>query len=100
MVLPLLPAFLATVGGGALALGAIEGVADFVSSVLKLAAGGWADRVRRYRPFILVGYALATLSRPFIALATNVWHVLAVRAIDRTGKGLRTSPRDALLAGS
>lgn len=100
MVVPLLPAFLTSLGAGALALGAIEGGADFVASVLEYLAGRWSDRVRRQRPFVLVGYALAALVRPFQAIAESAWHVLAIRSVDRTGKGLRTSPRDALIASS
>jgi MFS family permease len=100
MVIPLLPAFLATVGGGPLALGWIEGLSELVSSVLKLAAGRWADRARRYRPFVLAGYGIAALVRPLFAVASSAVHVLAIRIADRTGKGLRTSPRDAILAAS
>jgi MFS family permease len=101
MVMPFLPLFLtATLGGGALALGWIEGLADAVSSVLKLMAGRWSDRLGRRKPLIVAGYGLAAVVRPLIALALAPWHVLAVRVVDRTGKGLRTSPRDALLAAS
>ena len=101
MIVALLPAFLATLsGGGALALGLIEGFADAVASLLKLVSGAWADRIGRYRPFVVAGYALAMLTKPFMALATAAWHVALVRSVDRTGKGLRTSPRDALLASA
>ena len=100
MVVPLLPAFLLTLGAGALALGWVEGVADFVASVLKLLVGRWADRARRYHPFVIAGYALATVARPFLAAATTALHVLAVRVTDRAGKGLRTAPRDAILAAA
>lgn len=101
MIVPLLPAFVVTVlGGGALALGAIEGAAEAVASVLKLVSGRWADRVGRNRPFVLAGYGLSSLARPLVALAMAPWHVLLVRVLDRTGKGLRSSPRDALLAAS
>lgn len=101
MIVALLPAFLATLsGGGAFALGAIEGLADAIASLLKLVSGAWADRLGRYRPFVVAGYALAMLAKPFMALAQAAWHVALVRSIDRTGKGLRTSPRDALLAAA
>lgn len=101
MVMPLLPVFLAIeLGAGGTALGAIEGIADAVASVLKLLAGRWSDRVGRARPFVVAGYGLAALARPFVALATSAGHVLAVRVTDRVGKGLRTAPRDALLAAS
>lgn len=101
MIMPFLPAFVATLAGGsALALGWIEGLADMLSSLLKLAAGAASDRWARYRPFVFAGYALSLLSKPFIALAGSVGDVVLVRCLDRTGKGLRTSPRDALLASS
>lgn len=101
MIVPLLPVFITSVlGGGAIALGWIEGAADAVASVMKLVSGRWADRVRKNRPFVLAGYTLSSLARPFVALAAAPWHVLAVRVLDRTGKGLRSSPRDALLSAS
>lgn len=101
MVVPLLPVFLTgTLGAGALAVGWIEGLAEAVASVLKLVAGRWSDRTGRRRPFVIGGYGLASLARPFVAAATAAWHVLAVRVTDRIGKGLRTSPRDALIASS
>lgn len=100
MVIPLLPAFLVTLGAGAFALGWVEGVSDFVSSVLKLVVGRWSDRLKRAWPFVLFGYALAAFSRPFLGVATTVGQVLAVRVADRTGKGSRTAPRDRILAAS
>lgn len=101
MVVPLLPVFLTGVlGAGASALGWIEGLADSIASLLKLLAGRWSDRLGRRRPFVVVGYCLASVVRPLVALATSAWHVLAVRASDRVGKGLRSSPRDALIAAS
>ena len=99
MIVPLLPLFLTSVlGAGALALGFVEGFADLVSSLLKLASGRWADRAGRCRPFVIGGYALSSLARPFVAMAAAPWHVVLVRAIDRAGKGVRTSPRDAMIA--
>jgi MFS family permease len=98
MIVPLLPAFLAALGGGAMALGWVEGVADAVASVLKLVSGRLADRAGRSKPFVLGGYGLSALARPLVALATAPWHVVLVRAVDRTGKGLRTSPRDSIVA--
>ena len=101
MIVALLPAFLATLsGGGALALGLIEGFADAVASLLKLVSGAWADRIGRYRVFVVAGYALAMIAKPFMALAQAAWHVALVRTLDRTGKGLRTSPRDVLIAAA
>jgi len=99
LVAPLLPLFLATLaGGGALALGWIEGLADALSALLKLAAGAWSDRVRSRKPLVALGYGVAACARPLLALATSTWHVAVVRLFDRTGKGVRSSPRDALIA--
>lgn len=99
MIYPLLPVFLSTVlGAGALSLGIIEGVAESTASVLKLASGIWTDRVSRRKPFILAGYGLAGLVRPLIGLAGSWVFVLFMRFLDRVGKGIRTSPRDALIA--
>ncbi len=101
MIFPLLPQFLLSVlGGTRVHLGLIEGVADSVSSLLKLWSGGWSDRVGRRKGFVVFGYALATLARPLIGLAVAPWQVFAARTADRVGKGLRTSPRDALIADS
>lgn len=100
MIFPLLPAFLTSVlGASPTVLGAIEGAADSVSSLLRLPAGWLSDRLRR-KPLIVGGYAMATFSRPLVALATAPLHVLLIRLLDRAGKGLRTAPRDALLADS
>ena len=99
MIYPLLPLFLSSVlGSGAVALGVIEGFAESTASIFKLLSGIWADRCRRRKPFILCGYGISGMVRPMIGLAT-VWPVvLGIRFVDRLGKGLRTSPRDALIA--
>src|SRR5438445_1318647 len=100
MVVPLLPAFLVAVGGGAEALGIIEGAAEATASLFKYVSGRWADRARRLLPLAVAGYAIAGAVRPLLALARAPWHVFAVRCLDRVGKGIRTSPRDKLLAAS
>ncbi len=100
MVLPLVPAFLATLGAGPAALGLIEGLADASSAALKLWSGLLADRGARLKRLTVLGYALANLARPLNFLATSWGHVLLVRFADRVGKGLRTTPRDRLLADS
>jgi MFS family permease len=99
MIFPLLPVFLVeTLRAGPAYLGLIEGAAGTVSSLLKLWSGVLADASHRRKPLVLGGYALASAARPFVALATHPWHVLAVRLTDRVGKGIRSSPRDALIA--
>ena len=99
-VFPLLPKFLLSLGGGQAVLGFLEGTADSLASLLKLFAGKWSDRSGKRKWFIIVGYTLAALSRPLIGFATHVSHVFGLRLIDRVGKGLRTAPRDAMIAES
>lgn len=95
----LLPFFLTTLlGAGALSIGIVEGAADAINSVLKLASGRWSDRAARRRPLVLAGYALSSAVRPLMSLATSATHVFAVRFVDRVGKGIRGAPRDAWLA--
>ncbi|HVH10588.1 MAG TPA: MFS transporter [Gemmatimonadales bacterium] len=99
MIYPLLPAFITGVlGGGAAALGALDGTADFAAAVVKLGAGRLADRPARRGPLIVSGYLIAVLVRPIIALTGAAWQVIGLRTVDRLGKGLRTPPRDAVIA--
>lgn len=81
-----------------MALGALDGLAEAAASVAKLGAGWLADRPRRRGPMVVIGYLIAAVTRPLIALAGAAWQVVALRATDRLGKGLRTPPRDALIA--
>lgn len=99
MIFPLMPQFLLTVLGGSKAwLGLIEGVADTTASLLKLWAGAWSDRAGRRKTFVVAGYVVAALARPLTGLVTAPWQLFVVRSADRVGKGIRTAPRDALLA--
>lgn len=101
MIYPLLPAFLVTVlGAGAVALGLVEGVAESTAALLKVVSGRWSDRSGRRKPLVVAGYTTSGLARPLIGLAVAWPMVVALRFVDRIGKGLRTSPRDALIAGS
>ncbi len=98
-IYPLLPAFLSTVlGAGAAALGVIEGVAEATASVLKIVSGRLSDRWRVRKPIVLAGYSLSSAVRPLMAIVTMWPHVLALRFVDRMGKGIRGAPRDAMLA--
>ncbi len=81
-------------------LGAIEGAAETTASLLKLASGWWSDRVKRRKPLVVAGYALASVVRPLVAAAQSAAQVLAIRLTDRVGKGIRSAPRDALIAES
>jgi MFS family permease len=99
MIYPLLPLFLSTVlGTTAAGLGVIEGVAESVSALLRLPSGWWSDRIGRRKPLVVIGYGLAAVARPLIGLAQTTGQVLAIRVTDRFGKGVRSAPRDALIA--
>ncbi len=99
MIFPLLPVFLTTtLRASPEFLGLVEGAADTLSSLLKLASGYLADRLAYRKPLVLAGYGIAAAVRPLVAVATAPWHVLAIRLSDRFGKGTRSAPRDAIIA--
>lgn len=101
MIYPLLPVFItAVLGAGPGFVGAIEGAAETTAALLKLASGWWSDRVQRRKPLVVVGYTIASVMRPLMAIAQSATQVLLIRVSDRVGKGLRNSPRDALIAES
>ena len=101
MIYPLLPVFLTTtLGASAGMLGAIEGAAETTASLLKLASGWWSDKVGKRKPLVVIGYGIASFVRPLIAVAQSATQVLAIRLVDRVGKGIRNAPRDALIADS
>ena len=101
MIYPLVPIYLTSVlMAGPKALGLIEGIAEAVSSLLKLAAGVLADRSRKVKSWVVAGYAVAGIARPLIAFASSWLGVLLCRFADRVGKGLRSAPRDAMLVHS
>jgi len=99
MIYPLLPVFLVSVlGATPVTVGVIEGAADGLASILKYFAGSISDRLPRRKPLVVIGYALAAGSRALIAVAGRWPAVLTARLIDRTGKGIRSAPRDAIIA--
>src|SRR5947199_1024234 len=99
MIYPLLPAFVTGVlGGGPQALGALDGAAEFAAAFVKLGAGRLADRARLRGPMIVLGYFIAVVVRPVIAVTGAAWEVIGLGGVDRLGKGLRTPPRDARIA--
>ena len=101
MIYPLVPLYLASVlMAGPKALGIIEGIAEAVSSLLKLFAGVLADRTRHVKYWVWTGYGIAGFARPLLGITTSWLGVLACRFADRIGKGLRSAPRDAMLAQS
>ncbi len=106
MIFPLFPLFVAnvllanTVVIVPVVIGLIEGIAESTASLLKVVSGRWSDKIRRRKPIIVAGYGLSTIVKPALAAATSWPHALVVRFADRVGKGVRTAPRDALIASS
>lgn len=99
IIYPLLPIFLASsLGASARAIGTIEGLAESISSLLKLFAGYLSDRLEKRKFLVVAGYSVASLARPLLAFAQTWTQVLAIRLTDRVGKGIRTAPRDAMIA--
>ncbi len=99
MLYPITPIFLTTVLGASMtSVGFVEGFAEAVASLLKTYSGAWSDRISRRTPFVAAGYFLSAIGKPIIGFSTGWTQVLFARSLDRTGKGLRTAPRDALLA--
>ncbi|MEO0072365.1 MAG: MFS transporter [candidate division WOR-3 bacterium] len=100
MVYPILPFFLSSLGAGPAILGVIEGIAESLASILKVFSGYFSDRIRRRKPLAIFGYGASTIGK-FILYVANSWaFVLTARIVDRFGKGIRTAPRDALIADS
>jgi len=101
MIHPLIPLFLSnTLHASKTSIGLIEGVAESTASILKVFSGWLSDRIGRRKPIIFWGYGISVFSRPILALASSWVHVLAYRFSDRVGKGVRTAPRDAIIADS
>ncbi len=99
IIYPLLPVFLSlTLGASPAIVGLIEGAAESVSSLLKLFAGYFSDRRGKRKVFVVMGYALANFVRPLLAFASTWYQVLGIRLVDRVGKGIRSAPRDAMIA--
>ena len=103
MVFPLLPVFLSGIvpaGAVGVFLGLLAGIGEAAASVLKIFSGRLSDRIGRRKALVVLGYGVSTLARPLMAIAAGGWHVVALRFADRVGKGVRTSPRDALIGDS
>ncbi|MCF8267720.1 MAG: MFS transporter [Ignavibacteriales bacterium] len=100
MIYPLLPLFISTLGSGAVMLGIIEGLAETTASMLKLASGVISDKVGKRKFLVVAGYAISSIIRPFTGIVSAAWQIVLIRTTDRIGKGIRTSPRDALIASS
>jgi len=99
MVVPFLPLLLTeTLGASTAWVGLVEGVAEATAAVVKYISGRVSDRMPRKKPLVILGYGVANLARPLLSIAVAPWQVLAVRFVDRIGKGIRTAPRDVLIA--
>ncbi len=99
LVHPLLPIFIAeTLKAGAKGLGIVEGIAELTSSIFKLISGNLSDKFRERKKPAVFGYLLAAITRPIVGFTTNIYQVIVLRFFDRTGKGIRGAPRDALIS--
>ena len=101
MVFPLIPLFLdGVLGASKTVIGLIEGSAETTASLLKVFSGYWSDKIKRRKPFVLAGYGLSSLSKPLFAFAYTWPAVFGIRIVERVGKGIRSAPRDAIIAES
>ena len=100
MVFPLIPLYLISIGAGAWVVGLVEGAAETTASLLKVFSGYWSDRISKRKPFVFAGYGLSSITKPLFAFAYSWPLVLIVRVFERVGKGIRTTPRDAIIADS
>jgi MFS family permease len=100
MIYPLVPVYIAALGSGAILLGVIEGVAETTASMLKLISGIISDKIGKRKLLVLIGYSISSLVRPLTGIVTSAWQIILIRMFDRVGKGIRTAPRDALIACS
>ena len=100
MIYPLVPVYVAALGSGAIVLGIIEGVAETTAAMLKLLSGIISDKIGKKKLLVLIGYAISSLVRPLTGIVSAAWQIVIVRMFDRVGKGIRTAPRDALIASS
>ena len=100
MVFPLIPLYLVFLGGGGFIVALVEGAAETTASLLKVFSGYWSDKIKKRKPFVFAGYSLSTITKPLFAFASTWPFVLFVRVLERVGKGIRTAPRDAIIAES
>ena len=100
MIYSIMPLFLMTLGASKTEISLIEGIADSTASILKGLSGWWSDKTGRNKPFMIIGYAFTVLLSPLFAFVVNPVQVLVIRFSERVGKGIRTAPRDSLVAAS
>ena len=100
IIQPILPIFITSLGGGSLALGLIGGVSDGLPSILQVFAGYWSDCMGKRKPLIIAGYGLSAFGKLFLTISTTWQQVFVLKILERTGKGVRSAPRDALISES
>lgn len=100
MIYPLIPVYVAALGSGAVALGVIEGIAETTAAMLKLFSGIISDKTGKRKILVLIGYGISSIFRPLTGIVSATWQIVVIRMIDRVGKGIRSAPRDALIASS
>ncbi|MEI6104608.1 MAG: MFS transporter [Methanothrix sp.] len=100
IIQPILPLFIASLGGGSMAVGLIGGISDGLPSLLKVLAGYWSDRLGKRKPLVVAGYALSAVGKLFLPAATSWQQVFLLKTLERSGKGVRSAPRDAMISES
>lgn len=100
MVYSVMPMFLMSIGASKTSLALIEGIAESTAALIKALSGFWSDRIGKNKPFMLIGYGLSALIIPLYTFVVSPMQVLCLRFVERFGKGIRTAPRDSLIAGS
>ena len=100
IIQPILPLFIASLGGGSMAVGLIGGISDGLPSLLKVLAGYWSDRLGKRKPLVVAGYALSAVGKLLLPAATAWQQVFLLKTLERSGKGVRSAPRDAMISES
>lgn len=100
IIQPVLPLFIASLGGGSLVVGLIGGISEGLPSLLKVLAGCWSDRLGKRKPLVVAGYALSALGKLFLPAAASWQQVFLLKTLERSGKGVRSAPRDAMISES
>lgn len=100
MIYPLVPMYVAALGSGAILLGIIEGIAQTTAALIKLSSGIISDKIRKRKVLVLIGYSISSVIRPLTGVVSTAWEIVFVRMFDRVGKGIRSAPRDALIASA
>lgn len=100
MIYAIMPLFLMSIGASKTEVSLIEGIAESTASVLKALSGWWSDKIGKNKPFMIIGYGFTAVLSPLFSIVTSPLQVLTIRFAERIGKGIRTAPRDSLVAGS